>query len=102
MNDETPPEPRQTLVKEIEELGYNGCLTGDCPHDTQAECDAALAAAIAEISVVATLRSRVTTLRSALENWGRHFAWCDSRDSTKPCNCGLADALSVLENAHGH
>ncbi len=22
---------------------HHGCLTGDCPHDTQAECDAALA-----------------------------------------------------------
>lgn len=23
----------------VETMGWNGCLTGDCPHATQAECD---------------------------------------------------------------
>lgn len=27
---------RKTVV---EAMGWNGCLTGDCPHATQAECD---------------------------------------------------------------
>ena len=26
----------------IEELNYHGCLTGDCPHEKQHECDSSL------------------------------------------------------------
>jgi hypothetical protein len=41
---------------------------------------------------------RAVTLRSALENWGRHFEWCASRTSTAAeavsCDCGLARELA--------
>lgn len=33
----------EKLADKLEELSWNGCLTGDCPHQTQAECDAFLA-----------------------------------------------------------
>lgn len=31
-------------------LSFHGCLTGDCPHETQAECDASLAQAYRELA----------------------------------------------------
>lgn len=33
----------ERLRSQWEGLAWHGCLTGDCPHDTQAECDASLA-----------------------------------------------------------
>lgn len=36
----TFPPPDTALLDELE---ANGCLTGDCPHETQAGCDKALA-----------------------------------------------------------
>ena len=37
---------------------------------------------------------------TALENWGRHFDWCESRTTSEPfpCNCGLARELEDLRN----
>ncbi len=37
---------------------------------------------------LAILSGRITELRSALENYGRHFPWCE-RNADTPCNCGL-------------
>jgi hypothetical protein len=33
----------ETRPRELDPNDYHGCLTGDCPHDKQSECDAALA-----------------------------------------------------------
>lgn len=42
----------------------------------------------------------IVSLRSALENWGRHFQWCDRVcTDDKPCSCGLADALGIGQYA---
>ena len=30
------------LIMKLEELNYHGCLTGDCPHEKQCECDNSL------------------------------------------------------------
>lgn len=38
------------MTIKAEEMTYHGCLTGDCPHDTQAECDKSLADAYREIA----------------------------------------------------
>jgi hypothetical protein len=49
----------------LDELGANGCLTGDCPHQNQSECDKALA----------------DHLREALERRGDEWR-CDDCDET--------------------
>lgn len=39
----------QSAVEKLEALSWDGCLTGDCPHSTQADCDAHLAARYKEV-----------------------------------------------------
>jgi hypothetical protein len=44
-----------------------GCFTGDCPHETRAECDAAIRAEMATLeSTVAALDAANAQLRTAL------------------------------------
>ena len=46
---------------------------------------------------VEALRHRVTSLRTALENWGRHFYWCGYKvvdGRLCGCDCGLLDQLN--------
>lgn len=33
--------------------------------------------------------------KSALENWGRHFDWCEGKSQTK-CTCGLSNIIQRL------
>ena len=40
------------------------------------------------------LGNTVTTLISALQNWGRHFEWCVGK-SQAHCSCGLAAAIEA-------
>ena len=33
---------RERLMRELNYPSFFGCFTGDCPHDTQVECDTAI------------------------------------------------------------
>lgn len=45
--DKFPEFSKEDLAK-LNSLEFHGCNTGDCPHDTQAECDATLVKAYKE------------------------------------------------------
>lgn len=72
-----------------------GCFTGDCPHNEQVECDAAIRAEYTELrNEIDALAWRLALAKSALENWRRHHEWCAVKVGPfAPCNCGLNDAI---------
>jgi hypothetical protein len=48
--------------------------------------------------LVEEYRWQLTRAKSALENWGSHFGWCQSRYIVPfPCNCGYEQALRDAE-----
>lgn len=40
----------QLLIDTLHSVSAHGCLTGDCPHDTQTACNASLADAFRELA----------------------------------------------------
>jgi hypothetical protein len=49
-----PVDPRAPKVRPsdgdlLDELEWHGCLTGDCPHNFQGQCDKSLADAVREV-----------------------------------------------------
>ena len=43
------------------------------------------------------LRWKLTCAKSALENWGRHHAWCVKRQADGACTCGYEAAIHDAE-----
>lgn len=69
---------------------YNGCLTGDCPHEAQAECDTALLLALKDAGGDAPpnaraekAEGRTERAKEALRFYADHANWYDARERLK-------------------
>lgn len=75
---------------EVLAYGADGCLTGDCPHETQAECDAALAKSYADF---------VGDLRTILDAKELSDEWISAKAKLEQENAQLRQQLTAARDA---